>query len=109
MSNIIQIHKEIKTSNPDLPVIELDVCINVDNDCAVSVDKYDSYGLTKAEIKVLKALEDGDTTLTNIAKKMHLSRVTINHHMQEVRRKLNVKTNIGAVIKALKKNIITLQ
>lgn len=107
--DINEIHHEIKTSNSEVPVIRLNVFISVDDEKPSGIiKKKNKYGLSKMEISILKSIKNGDMTIVKLAKKLHKSRITVNHHMQQVRRKLKVNTNMGAVIKALKSNIIEL-
>lgn len=52
------------------------------------------------EMKVLIAFAYGDQPMKVIADKLNLSRITVSHHMDEVRKKLGVSTNNGAAMKA---------
>jgi PAS domain S-box-containing protein len=55
--------------------------------------------LTKREIEVLRLLAKGATT-TAIAAKLHISRTTVNNHIQHVLRKLGAHTRLEAIRRA---------
>lgn len=64
-----------------------------------------SFGLTKQKLIVLQHLSEGDTVKA-ISKKMILSEHTIRTRRNNIRKKLNCKNTIEAVVKALKAGLI---
>lgn len=61
--------------------------------------------LSKVEIKVLQLIADEKTT-EEIAKQLFISRRTVETHVTNICRKLDVSSRVGAVGKAIKLNII---
>jgi DNA-binding CsgD family transcriptional regulator len=57
------------------------------------------------EKRVLQLMSEG-LTKKEIALTIHVSVHTVNFHLRRVYEKLNVKTNTGAVARAIRENII---
>jgi len=55
--------------------------------------------LSDREVSVLKLLAKGITT-TAVAEQLHISRTTVNNHIQHILRKLNVHTRLEAIRRA---------
>ncbi|MEW5974228.1 MAG: LuxR C-terminal-related transcriptional regulator [Acidobacteriota bacterium] len=55
--------------------------------------------LTKRELEILRLLAKGDST-ARIAEQLHISRTTVNNHIQHIHRKLNSHTRLEAVRRA---------
>ena len=55
--------------------------------------------LSAREIEVLRLLAKGSTT-TNIASQLHISRTTVNNHIQHILHKLDVHTRLEAIRRA---------
>lgn len=55
--------------------------------------------LTRRELEVLKLLSKGSTTAA-IASRLHVSRTTVNNHVQHILRKLDVHTRLEAIRRA---------
>lgn len=55
--------------------------------------------LSDREVSVLKLLAKGVTT-TAVAEQLHISRATVNNHIQHILRKLNVHTRLEAIRRA---------
>ncbi|MCI0487071.1 MAG: LuxR C-terminal-related transcriptional regulator [Blastocatellia bacterium] len=55
--------------------------------------------LTEREIEILRLLAEGETTV-KVAEKLHISRVTVNNHIQHIYRKLDVHTRLEAIRRA---------
>jgi DNA-binding CsgD family transcriptional regulator len=55
--------------------------------------------LTKRELEILRILAKGGTTPT-IATQLHISRTTVNNHVQNILRKLDVHTRLEAIRRA---------
>jgi len=55
--------------------------------------------LTKRELEVLRILAKGGTT-SSIATELHISRTTVNNHVQNILRKLDVHTRLEAIRRA---------
>lgn len=55
--------------------------------------------LTKRELEILRILSKGGTTST-IATQLHISRTTVNNHVQNILRKLDVHTRLEAIRRA---------
>jgi len=57
------------------------------------------------EKRVLQLMSEG-MTKKEIALTIHISVHTVNFHLRRVYEKLNVKTNTGAVARAIRQNVI---
>lgn len=55
--------------------------------------------LTDREVEILKLLAKGATT-AEIAKQLHISRITVNNHIQHILSKLNAHTRLEAIRRA---------
>jgi len=55
--------------------------------------------LTKRELEILRILARGGTT-SSIATQLHISRTTVNNHVQNILRKLDVHTRLEAIRRA---------
>jgi DNA-binding NarL/FixJ family response regulator len=55
--------------------------------------------LSDREISVLRLLAQGSTT-TSVAEQLHISRTTVNNHIQHILRKLDVHTRLEAIRRA---------
>ncbi|MFN8008380.1 MAG: LuxR C-terminal-related transcriptional regulator [Terriglobia bacterium] len=55
--------------------------------------------LTRREVEILRLLAKGETTV-RVAAQLHISRTTVNNHIQHVLRKLNVHTRLEAIRRA---------
>lgn len=55
--------------------------------------------LTNQELEVLRLLSKGSTTVA-IASQLHVSRTTVNNHVQHILRKFNVHTRLEAIRRA---------
>lgn len=55
--------------------------------------------LTKRELEILRILAKGKTT-SSIATELHISRTTVNNHVQNILRKLDVHTRLEAIRRA---------
>jgi DNA-binding NarL/FixJ family response regulator len=55
--------------------------------------------LTRREIEILRLLAKGHTTEA-IADALHISRTTVNNHIQSILRKLNAHTRLEAIRRA---------
>ena len=55
--------------------------------------------LTKRELEILRILAKGGTT-SSIAAEFHISRTTVNNHVQNILRKLDVHTRLEAIRRA---------
>lgn len=62
--------------------------------------------ITRRELEVIKLL---NLTRNEIAKKLYISRATVNTHVHNLCEKFKSKTKIEILIKALRSNIITIQ
>jgi DNA-binding NarL/FixJ family response regulator len=65
----------------------------------------DDYQLTSREREILRLLADG-LVKKEIAEVLEISINTVSTHMQRVYEKLHVRTNTGAVAKALRERLI---
>lgn len=63
------------------------------------------FSLSEREIEVLKKLGDG-LSVKEIAAELYISRATAAFHLGNIYQKLNVKSQTGAVAKALREKII---
>lgn len=61
--------------------------------------------LTNREIEVLLCLKQG-LRMQDIAHQLAISYHTVDSHMRSIYNKLNVQTNIQAVVKAMEENLI---
>ena len=61
--------------------------------------------LSGREIEVLRLLAKGSTT-TNIASQLHISRSTVNNHIQHILRRLDVHTRLEAIRRAERAGLI---
>lgn len=66
-----------------------------------------TFRITPKPLRVLEALANNDLNVIQIAEKLFISPVTANKHLENVRRSLGVKTNHGAIKKAIMLNLIT--
>jgi DNA-binding NarL/FixJ family response regulator len=55
--------------------------------------------LSERELEVLRMLATGVTT-ANIAEQLHISRATVNNHIQHILRKLDAHTRLEAIRRA---------
>jgi PAS domain S-box-containing protein len=55
--------------------------------------------LSKRELEILRLLARGATT-ADIARQLHISRTTVNNHIQHIHRKLNTHTRLEAIRRA---------
>lgn len=62
--------------------------------------------ITKREVEIIKLIH---LTRNEIAKKLYISRATVNTHVRNLCEKFKSKTKIEILIKALRSNIITIQ
>lgn len=62
--------------------------------------------ITKREVEIIKLL---NLTRNEIAKKLYISRSTVNTHIRNICAKFKSKTKIEILIKALRSNIITIK
>lgn len=65
----------------------------------------DNTILSEMEIKILKLISD-EYTSDKIAKELFISRRTVETYVAEIIRKLGVNTRIGAVMEAIKLNLL---
>jgi DNA-binding NarL/FixJ family response regulator len=70
-----------------------------------SQESVDDYQLTDRELEILRLMADG-LLKKEIADRLDLSVHTVSTHLRRVYNKLHVKTNTGAVAKALRERII---
>lgn len=62
-------------------------------------------GLTRRELEVLQALAEGQN-VTQIADDLHLSAHTVRNHVREILRKLDVSSQLAAVVEGARQGII---
>lgn len=62
--------------------------------------------ITKREVEIIKLIH---LTRNEIAKKLYISRATVNTHISNLCEKFKSKTKVEILIKALRSNIITIQ
>lgn len=65
-----------------------------------------SHELTNRELEVLKLLAQENTNIA-IAHTLNISERTVRCHLESIYRKLGVASRIGAVVQAIKLNIIS--
>lgn len=62
-------------------------------------------GLSRREIEILGLLAKGSTTAT-VASQLHISRTTVNNHVQHILKKLNAHTRLEAIHRAERARLI---
>ena len=73
------------------------------------IDKKDNpVSITRKPLDVLRKLAGADITITDLATEMCISPITAHQHIAAARKALGAKTNIGAVVKAIKAGLIQL-
>lgn len=62
-------------------------------------------GLSRREIEIFGLLAKGNTTAT-VSSQLHISRTTVNNHVQHILRKLNAHTRLEAIHRAERARLI---
>lgn len=74
------------------------------------IDKKDNpIAITRKQLTLLRRLVNSDITISNLASDMCISPITAHQHIAAVRKALHVKTNIGAVVKAIRAGLVRLE
>lgn len=61
--------------------------------------------LTPREVQILRMVAEGHTSLP-LGKKLGISRETVNAHVKNILRKLNVRTRAQAIFKAYEQGLL---
>jgi DNA-binding NarL/FixJ family response regulator len=65
-----------------------------------------AVGITRRPLMIMRCMANEDSTITQLADKLCISTTTAHQHMMAARKAMGTKTNIRAVLKAIKLGLI---
>ena len=78
--------------------------------CSSFIQKCDQpLFVTRKQLNLLRNLANEDDTIAALAKKLCISPITAHQHLAGAKKSLQVKTNIRAVVKAIKAGLISIR
>ena len=85
--------RDFVVSKTNVPPAEAVAMISSTRDAAREAE------LTERELEILRLLGKGSTT-SGVAEQLHISRTTVNNHVQHILRKLDAHTRLEAIRRA---------
>ena len=106
MENNIDILESIMKNNIELLKYIKDLSLSINSLKDPYIDN--NYKITRKQLEVMHRLINTDSTITEIAEEMFISPITAHQHMSGARKALCAKTNIGAIVNAVKAGILSI-
>ena len=106
MKNNIEILESIIENNIELLKYIKDLSLSINGLEEPYIDH--NYKITRKQLEVMHRLINTDSTITEIAGEMCISPITAHQHISGARKSFGAKTNIGAIVKAVKAGVLSI-